>query len=191
MSGQDVNCSVCGGPLSSRNRAIGICRSNNACKRAHRAAYDSTQTRKDARKDQQAKYYLANKDEAKARAKKYRQANPAKRREYAALWTRQNVKQRAWWHARRRAETAGLPFTITPDSLPDVPSACPVLGIPLDVGTGQRHAGSPSLDRIIPRLGYTPENVHWISWRANRIKNDATIDELRLVADYFERLVNG
>ena len=37
---------------------------------------------------------------------------------------------------------------------------------------------SPSLDRLDSSLGYTPENVWWISYRANRLKNDSTLEEL-------------
>lgn len=40
------------------------------------------------------------------------------------------------------------------------------------------------MDRIIPELGYTKGNVVVISFRANRLKNDATYEELRALADY-------
>ena len=40
----------------------------------------------------------------------------------------------------------------------------------------------PALDRIDPSLGYTPDNVWIISYRMNRIKNDATPRELALVS---------
>jgi hypothetical protein len=40
-----------------------------------------------------------------------------------------------------------------------------------------------SIDRIDPSKGYTPDNVWLISQRANRIKNDATPEELKLIAE--------
>lgn len=49
-------------------------------------------------------------------------------------------------------------------------------------GPGPRD-GSPTLDRIVPDKGYVRENVWVISGRANRIKNDATIEELELIAE--------
>lgn len=60
---------------------------------------------------------------------------------------------------------------------------CPLLGVPLDceVGgadTGRRRRHAPSIDRIDSSLGYVPGNVWFISWMANRIKTDATAEEL-------------
>ena len=70
-----------------------------------------------------------------------------------------------------------------------LPIHCPMLGIPLDYTREiSRSDNSPSIDRIDSNLGYTPDNVHVISWRANRIKNDSTPDELTAIADYMRKL---
>jgi len=61
------------------------------------------------------------------------------------------------------------------------------LGIPLKIGNGKRTDGSATLDRVLPDLGYVPGNVIVISFRANRIKNDATLDELRLLVEFYSR----
>lgn len=87
-----------------------------------------------------------------------------------------------FYDARKRALERGLPFDITPQDL-DVPSHCPVLGI--EIGSGQRD-NQPSLDRIIPSRGYVRGNVRVISFRANRIKSDATAEELRAILAYIE-----
>lgn len=86
--------------------------------------------------------------------------------------------------AKARATKAGVPFNLRPEDL-TIPHRCPVLGIPLIVGANKASDNSPSLDRVVPLLGYVPGNILIISNRANRIKNDATIDELRMVADFF------
>ena len=83
--------------------------------------------------------------------------------------------------AHTRARKRGIPFTITADDI-SIPSHCPVLGLPLEQGAGDR---APSLDRIKPSLGYVPGNVIVISSRANRIKNDATPLELYAIAEFF------
>lgn len=52
-------------------------------------------------------------------------------------------------------------------------------------GRGSHH--SAHLDRLDPNKGYVIGNVSWISGRANRIKYNATVEELRAVADWMER----
>ena len=87
--------------------------------------------------------------------------------------------------ARRRAVTRDIPFDLHVEDF-DVPDFCPVLGIPLyrAVGCKAQGANSPTLDRIVPELGYVRGNVRVISARANQIKSDATPEELLRVACY-------
>ena len=50
---------------------------------------------------------------------------------------------------------------------------------------------SYSLDRIDSSRGYVKGNIWAISLRANRIKNDSTVEELRLIADKVEQKLKG
>lgn len=94
-------------------------------------------------------------------------------------------KDRTLHRTRYRAKKAGIPHTLNHSNLPDPPSTCPALGIPLEWGLGANGRNdSPSLDRIVPELGYVPGNVVWISMQANRVKQDATVDELYRLADW-------
>jgi len=86
--------------------------------------------------------------------------------------------------ARLRAKKKGLPFTIRYEDIPPAPLVCPVLGIVLSYNSGRRTDNSPSLDRIIPSLGYVPGNVEIISFRANKLKNNGTVRELDMVLAY-------
>jgi len=43
------------------------------------------------------------------------------------------------------------------------------------------------IDKIKPNLGYVKGNVRVICWRANRLKSDATLDELLSIVDYVKR----
>jgi hypothetical protein len=97
-----------------------------------------------------------------------------------AAWVGDNPIRTQLTDARKRAKQAGVPFSITVNNVPPVPAVCPILGVPLERG-GDRNS-APSLDRIKPELGYVPGNVAWISFRANRIKNDATLAELEAAA---------
>mgnify|MGYP006929324870 CR=1 FL=1 len=87
--------------------------------------------------------------------------------------------------AKRRARERDLEFTITRHDI-TIPTHCPVLGIPLVRNQGGPVAGSPSLDRIHNHLGYVPGNIAVISMKANRIKNNATLNDLRAVVAYME-----
>lgn len=85
--------------------------------------------------------------------------------------------------ARKRAVRHGFSCDLTPSDL-IVPTHCPVLGIPISVGAGKHHHGSPTLDRFDNALGYTKANTRVISYRANWLKSDATGEELMAVARY-------
>lgn len=94
---------------------------------------------------------------------------------------------------RTRARRKGWECSLTAD---DVywPEHCPVLGIKLHYPTYNGELGPegahlpnlPTVDRLDNTKGYTKENVCIISNRANRLKSNATPDELRRVAEYAE-----
>ena len=91
-------------------------------------------------------------------------------------------RARALWHlAKRRAKDQCLPFNIEIADLLPFPEVCPVLGIPI-VLDDYRAAGSPQLDRVVPVRGYVHGNVQIMSSRANRLKSDATAEELDRIA---------
>jgi hypothetical protein len=46
----------------------------------------------------------------------------------------------------------------------------------------------PTLDRIDSTKGYIKENIQVISFKANRLKNNATVDELKSILKYMESI---
>ena len=85
--------------------------------------------------------------------------------------------------ARRRAVDRGLGFNITLKDLLPLPTHCPVFGFKLRASAGPRDYRAYSLDRIDNKKGYVRGNVAVISYLANRLKNDADLQQLeRLVA---------
>jgi len=84
--------------------------------------------------------------------------------------------------AKRRAKELNLEFDIEPEDV-HIPDICPLLEIPivLDVGKG-RLSNGPSLDRIDNSKGYVKGNVQVLSDLANRMKNSATINQLKVFA---------
>lgn len=91
--------------------------------------------------------------------------------------------------AKFNAAKRGVEFRLTVDDL-TWPTHCPVLGIKLNYGkpsNGRGSDDSPSLDRHIPSLGYTPGNVVVMSWRANRLKCDGTVEEFHALIEYLRK----
>jgi hypothetical protein len=66
------------------------------------------------------------------------------------------------------------------------PSHCPIFGVELRYDAKGNDPYGASVDRIDNNKGYVVGNIHIISRRANTIKNDASIDDLKRLVDYFE-----
>lgn len=91
------------------------------------------------------------------------------------------------WYSqvRARAKSFGIPFDLSVEDF-ILYDRCPILGIPLAKNTGSTKPNSATVDRIIPSIGYVPDNVHIISYKANTMKNDASMEELELFALWIE-----
>lgn len=89
--------------------------------------------------------------------------------------------------ARSRATKRNLPFNLTVDDF-TIPERCPALGVEITLSGDPDSA--PSLDRVVPAMGYVKGNVIVLSTRANRIKNDASAHELRAIADFLQNHIS-
>lgn len=109
-----------------------------------------------------------------------------KRNLRTSLWHKRNKNKSYCTVAKARALKQGVPFDLCPDDIV-FPTHCPVLGIPLFFTEGGRTDNTPSLDKLIPEKGYVKGNIKIISWKANRLKNNATLDELKKLVVYLEQ----
>lgn len=102
-------------------------------------------------------------------------------------WRKDEYRDNLKWHilksARARAKSKNIPFDIKIEDI-DVPTHCPVLGIKLQINDDSFKDSSPSLDKINNSRGYVRGNIAVISYRANRIKSDATLEELIKIVNY-------
>lgn len=115
-----------------------------------------------------------------------RQEDTEYSREMQQKWRDKNPKRYMWTRARVRARAEGIPFSIAEDDF-DIPEYCPIfprLKLEFSNGRGSRPDNIPTLDKIIPALGYIPGNVAVISMRANRLKSDASAEELQSILDW-------
>ena len=128
-------------------------------------------------------YYLENREAVRAYQKQYRLENReavlAQKKQYHL----ENPEKRMLLGAKNRSKEAGLAFDIKLEDI-EIPTRCPLLDTLLVVGGGHN---SPSLDRKDSTKGYTRENIWVISWRANALKNDATLAELEMIVDGLRR----
>lgn len=93
-----------------------------------------------------------------------------------------------WKGLKSKSKRKGIIFDIKVSDI-IIPEYCPVLGIKLEVNKGRPKGNSPSVDRIIPELGYIPSNIIIISCRANTIKNDVTVSELGIIYNFYKDLL--
>lgn len=108
------------------------------------------------------------------------------RAKYYRDWSNNN-RIKAWLNGiRKRSRARSLDFNLVAEELV-IPEVCPVLGIPLHFGKSH-HPNLPSIDRFDNTKGYTKENTRIISYRANKLKNDATLEEMESVVKYMKGL---
>ena len=75
-----------------------------------------------------------------------------------------------------------MPFDLEPQDIKNklnlTNTKCPVLGVNMEISKlgSKNNDLTPSIDRIDPKKGYVKDNIIVVSMRANRIKNDATVD---------------
>ena len=101
---------------------------------------------------------------------------------------REHQEVRLYYCAKQRARRDGLEFTITVDDI-IIPELCPLLGVPITNVSGQgRVQTNASIDRKDPSKGYTPDNIWVISDLANRMKQDATPEQLVAFANNVQRV---
>jgi hypothetical protein len=105
-------------------------------------------------------------------------------------YRRDDPRINMYHNAKSRARLKRLPFKITPEDIV-IPEFCPLLGIPLLRVKEKNAASNPSLDRIIPNLGYVPSNIQVISYRANTLKRDCDLRELQTLVKNWEKLTES
>lgn len=107
-------------------------------------------------------------------------------------WARNNPEKYMIIQARSNAKARGIEFTITKDDI-DIPAKCPLLGIEIirNVFSTGRPDNMISIDRVDSDKGYIPGNVKIISFLANKIKTNATPDQIKRMAENIDEYVAG
>jgi len=116
------------------------------------------------------------------KSKEYRN----RKKEYKKWRDMTDPREQLLISAKARAKKYNIPFNLTIDDI-ELRAYCPLLEIKLERKqygkVGSFNPNSPSLDRIIPSLGYVKGNIEVISMKANIMKNNASIEELKTFAN--------
>jgi hypothetical protein len=146
----------------------------------------------------------ANKDKLSSHCKqcdqisqeKKRRKSPEKQLEFSRKYQRErrndfNYRLKMLINAsKQRAVKKQIEHCITVEDLKEIypkDGCCPVFGFKLKFGNAGFREHSPSIDRIDSSKGYTKDNIQILSWRANRLKTDATVEELEMLLSYLKQ----
>jgi len=134
------------------------------------------------------KYYQLHKEEMNKRSKEWAKINKTKAVQRSKEWKLNHPEAWMLCQAKSRAKRYGFEFNI---DITDViiPEVCPYFGFKLEKGTNKNSDNSPSLDRIDNTKGYIKGNVEVISYLANRLKNNATSEQLVMFANAILRKI--
>lgn len=123
----------------------------------------------------------------KEKQQEYDKIRYMKRRDYfinnMREWRSKNREWFIWKSAEIRAKKKNIPFDLEISDI-TIPDVCPIMKFPLSLTNSKISKDSPSLDRIVPELGYVKGNVWVISALANTMKQNATDEELKLFATW-------
>lgn len=132
--------------------------------------------------------YIGNKQCSKCAYKSTDSVKQAERiRKHYSRRNKSNWAYNLFDKARKRARKKGIPFNIVVDDI-IIGEKCPILNIPYEIGDGVVCNASPSLDRIDPAKGYIRGNIQVLSYRANVLKSNATIDEIELILTHLKNI---
>jgi hypothetical protein len=158
---------------------------------ARRRYAENPEVRK-ASAEYSAEWQKANRDKCNASKNKCVANNAQEYRDKNKRYRDNNPEQSMLSQAKYRAKKRGLDFDLELFDIV-IPEVCPVFGTTLARGCTKKgksvlaDPNSPSLDRIDSSKGYVKGNVWVISNRANKLKNDGTLDELKLLVAALEK----
>ncbi len=93
-------------------------------------------------------------------------------------WLHEHQEVRILNTCKQSAKKRGLEFSLGFSDI-KIPTICPYLGIPItNIFNQGRVFSNASIDRIDNTKVYTPDNIEIISDLANRMKQDATKEQL-------------
>jgi len=103
---------------------------------------------------------------------------------YNYTWRTKNPERYMLQTSKSRAKKKGWEFDLELHDI-IIPDVCPVLNVKLSPIGGDCDK-RPSLDRIDHHRGYVKDNIQVISWRANNLKSDGTLEEFIKLVEFMK-----
>ena len=132
----------------------------------------------------QRKHYAENREKELERQRKYRAENPEK-----------VTINSLYRNAKVRAKSKGLPFTLTKEWVAEriERGICELSGVPFNIEAKRGVQGpySPSIDKIVPELGYTPENSRMVLYGINALKSNGTNEDMINIMETTIKYIRG
>ena len=103
--------------------------------------------------------------------------------------TQKNYRQ-LFSHLKSSAKRRNISFELNQVEFYNItiPLRCPILGTVLVFNTGTVGDDSVSFDRKDSSKGYSFDNIVVVCNRVNRLKSDASIEELNKITEYYNEL---
>jgi len=117
-----------------------------------------------------------------------------KKQKYSKYIAETNPEMIIYIQCKARAKRQNIPFNLDLSDI-IIPSYCPILGIELKHNRtgengGKAKPNSPSIDKFDNSKGYVKGNIWIISYKANAMKNNASIEELKLFCNKILEKIN-
>jgi len=151
---------------------------------------------KESKKEYNRKYRLEHIEEHETYNKEWRTKNKKRYLEWSKNYYKENKERllidrqkyqerlkkdepvkRLLIYKKKECKQKNLPFALTVADIV-VPSHCPILGIPISLTEKHGNDNRAELDRIFGDLGYIKGNIQILSRKANRMKSNASFEEL-------------
>lgn len=128
-----------------------------------------TPERLEERRSKAREYYRSNRERIIAADKARKQENLEKVAQYRRKYREDRRAEHVLYDVKKRTKKAGVECTLTVEWIRErfESGKCELTGVAFDMD-GKRTPNAPSIDRVDPAGGYTPENCEMILWSLNR-----------------------
>lgn len=99
-------------------------------------------------------------------------------------------RRKLFMSAKSRSKRLNIPFNIDIEDI-IIPDKCPLLEVPFIQGTKDNYQYSYSLDRIDNSKGYIKGNIQVITNKANSMKNNASVEELKVFCENILKTIDN